>query len=193
MNLSEQNRWVGYALLAAGVLLLAIAGYMGYTLYPRFNLPSVSGAALYILAAAAGVAAFFSPCSFPLLATLLARSIGDDKPTRKPLTHAVRYGAALALGSSTFMLITGGAIARGGGVLFSQVTFASVPGRVLRLAVGGILVFLGLVQIGLVSVRFDRVARLSYPLEKAQARLRRERPAMGFALFGFGYILAGFG
>jgi hypothetical protein len=50
-----------------------------------------------------------------------------------------------------------------------------------------------LVQSGLVSFPFDRIAQLAYPLEKAQARLRRERPVLGFGLFGFGYILAGFG
>jgi cytochrome c-type biogenesis protein len=190
---SEQDGWLGYALLAAGVLTLSIAGYVGYTIYPRFNLPPVSGVGLYVLATAAGLGAFFSPCSFPLLATLLARSIGSTSNEKGTLENALRYGAALAAGASAFLLVTGVAIAFGGGALFSQVTFTSTPGRILRIAIGSLLVFLGLVQAGAVSFPFDRIAELAVPVEKAQGRLRRERPVLGFGLFGFGYILAGFG
>jgi hypothetical protein len=63
----------------------------------------------------------------------------------------------------------------------------------LRIIVGSFLVFLGLVQVDALSFPFDRIASLAYPIEAAQARLRRERPLLGFSLFGFGYILAGFG
>ena len=41
------------------------------------DLPAGEGAGLAVLAAGAGVAAFFSPCSFPLLVTALARPGGD--------------------------------------------------------------------------------------------------------------------
>ena len=72
-----------YALLATGVALLGLAGYVGYVAYPRFHLPSVAGAALLALAAGAGVAAFFSPCSFSLLLTLLAREAASSGPSRR--------------------------------------------------------------------------------------------------------------
>jgi cytochrome c-type biogenesis protein len=191
--LLDQNRWIKYALLFAGTLLLALAGTIGYTLYPRFNLPSITGLGLYVLAVAAGIGAFFSPCSFPLLATLLARSIESDDGEKTDWSGAFQYGLALAAGASIFLLLTGAGIAFGGGALFNQVTFASTPGRILRIVVGSFLVFLGLVQIGALSFPFDRIASLAYPIEAAQARLRRERPLLGFSLFGFGYILAGFG
>ena len=192
MSLSKQDRWIKYTLLVVGTLLLSLAGYLGYTIYPRFNLPSVTGVSLYVLSAAAGLGAFFSPCSFPLLATLLARSFRSEDG-RSLLENALRYGAALAVGASTFLLLTGAGIAIGGGALFSRVTFNSTTGRSIRISIGFLLVMLGLVQIGLVSLPFDRIAELVYPIERAQARLRRERPVLGFALFGFGYILAGFG
>ncbi|MDT8305317.1 MAG: hypothetical protein RRC07_05225, partial [Anaerolineae bacterium] len=70
MGKAERYLFLG---LVIAVLLLALAGYAGYVLYPRFALPAASGAGLLLLAAAAGLASFFSPCSFPLLATLLAR------------------------------------------------------------------------------------------------------------------------
>ncbi len=62
-----------YALLVVGVAVLAIAGYTGYELYPRFDLPAAEGAGLLVLATGAGIASFFAPCSFPLLVTLLSR------------------------------------------------------------------------------------------------------------------------
>ena len=36
---------VGYVLLAVGVGLVALGGYVGYVAYPRFGLPAVDGAA----------------------------------------------------------------------------------------------------------------------------------------------------
>ena len=191
-NLPGQDLWIRYVLLVVGTLLLSLAGYLGYTIYPRFNLPPVTGGGLYVLSAAAGLGALFSPCSFPLLATLLARSFKSDDG-RNSLENALRYGAALAAGASTFLLLTGAGIAFAGGALFSQVTFTSATGRIIRISIGFLLVLLGLVQIGVISLPFDRITELAYPIERAQARLRRERPVLGFALFGFGYILAGFG
>jgi cytochrome c biogenesis protein CcdA len=117
--LLDQNRWITCALLFAGTLLLALAGYIGYTLYPRFNLPSITGLGLFVLAVAAGIGAFFSPCSFPLLATLLARSIGLDDVEKTDWRGAFQYGLALAAGASVFLLLTGAGIAFGGGALFS--------------------------------------------------------------------------
>ena len=67
-----------YALLALIVVLIALAGWVGFRVYPRATLLPAQGVALFGLAAAAGVASFFSPCSFPLLATLLAREAGAE-------------------------------------------------------------------------------------------------------------------
>lgn len=181
-----------YAVLTVIVGLLALAGYIGYVLYPRFDLPAVSGAGLLVLAAAAGVGSFFSPCSFPLLVTLLSREVQPEERGQK-LPRAMRFGAALALGASVFLLLLGAAIALLGGALFEQVTFTSTAGRLIRGLIGLLLVTLGLVQLGVLSLPFHHVARIVRPMQQRQAELRRERPTLGFALFGFGYILAGFG
>lgn len=74
---NEGHGW-RYAVLVLTIALLALAGYIGYILYPRFDLPGVSGAGLLVLAAAAGLGSFFSPCSFPLLVTLLSREVQPD-------------------------------------------------------------------------------------------------------------------
>jgi hypothetical protein len=48
-----------YLLLVVGVVIVAVGGFAGYVVYPRFELPPVVGVGLVALAAAAGVAAFF--------------------------------------------------------------------------------------------------------------------------------------
>lgn len=182
-----------YGLLAVAVGAIGLAGYAGYVLYPRFDLPALEGAALLGLAAAAGIASFFSPCSFPLLLGLLGRHTAarasDDRRAARPMV----FGGALALGAAAFMLLLGAAIGIGGQALFADVTFASTPGIILRSTVGLILILLGLVQLGMLPSPMHAVEWLSAPITRRHARLRREKPVAGFALYGFGYVLAGFG
>lgn len=182
----------GYVTLVFAVLLFAVAGYAGYLLYPRFNLPAVTGAGLWLLAAAAGLASFFSPCSFPLLATLLARQV-RDAPRRQAWARLLRFAAALAFGVTLFLLLAGAALAFGAAVLFEQVTFTSTAGRLLRGGAGVLLLLLGLMQRRGVSPGSGAIYAVARPFVRAQASLRRERPSLAFGLLGFSYVLAGFG
>lgn len=184
--------WLSLSLLTLAVLLVALAGYAGYALYPRFNLAAASGAGLLFLAAGAGVASFFSPCSFPLLATLLARQTRDVE-RGEAWARLVRSGLALATGVTVFLFLAGAGIALGAASFFEQVTFTSTAGRSLRAGVGGLLILLAVLQWKGVSPGSGVVFALFRPLAEAQARLRRERPTLAFGLFGFGYILGGFG
>lgn len=181
-----------YIALLLAVLVLALAGYVGYALYPRFDLPAVTGVGLLLLAAAAGLASFFSPCSFPLLATLLAHQV-RGVPRRQARARLLRFAASLAAGAVLFLLLAGAAIAFGAIPLFEQVTFASTAGRLIRGGVGLLLMLLGLLQWRGISPGSHAVYAVAHPLVQAQARLRRERPLLAFGLFGFSYILAGFG
>lgn len=191
---NNDDRAVWYGVLAGAALLIALAGYVGYVLYPRFDLPAASGVGLFVLAAAAGIGSFFSPCSFPLLVGLLGRATRAGEEESAPsLRRALRFATALSVGASLFLLLTGAGIAAGGAPLFEQVTFTSTAGRIIRVGVGALLVLLGLVQLGVVPMGFDLVAAAVDPLMRRQAHLRRKRPTLGFALLGFGYILAGFG
>jgi cytochrome c biogenesis protein CcdA len=183
--------WAGYAVLAAGVVLLGVAGYVGYVTYPRFNLPSVAGAGILLLGAAAGVASFFSPCSFPLLLTLLAREVRGGRRGR--LQAVVIFAGAFSAGAVAFLALLGALIGVGGRGLVGSVTFTSPLGITVRIVVGALLVALGLIQAGVIPVSFHGVERVTRPLTEAQARLRRERPVAGFALFGFAYLIIGFG
>ena len=172
--------------------LVALAGYTGYVLFPRFGLPGVQGLGLLALAAAAGVASFFSPCSFPLLVTLLGRHAAGYRETGGRPRPAL-FGASLAVGAAVFMVMVGTVIALGGQTLFAGVTFDSPAGIAIRAVVGTLLVALGLVQTGILPFSMHRVSEAVQPLLGRQAGLRRQHPLGGFALFGFGYVLAGFG
>lgn len=182
-----------YLLLALGVLVVSVAGYAGYIVYPRFDVPATAGAGLLALAAAAGVAAFFSPCSFPLLATLLARRTGTDQPTATRVRRALLFATSLSVGAVVFVLAVGAPFALGGRGLAGAVTFTSVAGRVIRVIVGIGLVALGLVQADRVHANLRGLEPTVHGLLRRQAGLRRCRPLAGTAVFGFGYLAAGFG
>jgi cytochrome c-type biogenesis protein len=151
-------------------------------------LPAATGASLLLLSAAAGVASFFSPCSFPLLVTLLAR----DSKAREGRTP-VRSSLWIGLGALTFLILAGTLISLGAGAAFKEVTFTSPAGITIRFVVGGLLVVLGLIQLNVLPISFLRVEEAARPMLGMQARLQREHPAVGFGAFGFGYLLAGFG
>lgn len=183
---------VPYAVLIVATLAVALLGYLGYVLYPRFHLPAATGASLILLSAAAGIASFFSPCGFPLLVTVLARD-ATREDDQLPLRRALGFGAWLSLGGATFVLLVGLLIAFGAGGLVETVTFTSTTGIVLRSVVGALLVYLGLVQLNVLRAHFGAVERAIRPLLGKQAQLRREHPPIGFTALGFGYLLAGFG
>ena len=181
-----------YLFLVLGVGLLTLAGYTGYVVYPRFSLPAGSGATLLALAAMAGIASFFSPCSFPLLLTLLARATRTENGSKR-FWPAMRFAGALSLGASLFLLLAGGALALGASSFFREVTFTSPAGRVIRSVVGTVLILMGLIQLGKLPNIFDQTWRVAAPLLKTQARMRQSNPTLSFGLYGFAYILAGFG
>src|ERR671911_1672512 len=116
-------RGLSYAVLALATAAVALIGYLGYVFYPRFDLPAGTGATLLVLAAAAGIASFFSPCSFPLLLSMLARPIAAEAeaPQGRPFRKAATFAAALSVGAAAFLIVVGLAIAAGASTDFGDV------------------------------------------------------------------------
>ena len=182
-------------MLILGTAGVALAGYLGYVMYPRFDLPAGRGALLLGLAAGTGVASFFSPCSFPLLLTMLAHP-----PTQKRAGAAtwktwqrLRLAAAVSAGAAIFLLLIGAAMALGAQALFKDVTFDSTAGRIIRAVTGDLLIVLGLIQLGVVRVSLRGFEPVSHRFLAAQSESRTLRPMLRVVLFGFVYLLAGFG
>ncbi len=192
-NIDSRHPLRNYGLLLLVTVAVGLLGYISYTLYPRFDLPAASGLGLLLLAVGAGMASFFSPCAFPLLVTLLAREATDEEGG-STWGRTLRFAAALSVGAFLFLLLMGAGIALGSAPFFARVTFTSTTGQVLRVVIGGLLIGLGLMQIGLIpNVGFTRVEKIARPIQRQQARLRRQHPTLAFGLYGFGYVLAGFG
>src|SRR3990170_6697519 len=98
--IGEPERWpdprVRYALLAAAVLIVGLAGFAGFLVYPRIQASASIGVGTLVLASAAGVAVFFSPCAFPMLLTLLVRDTETAGP--KARSSALRFALAFSTG-----------------------------------------------------------------------------------------------
>ncbi len=108
------------------------------------------------------------------------------------MPRALSFATALALGASAFLILTGIAIALGASALFEGVTFTSTAGRTIRLVVGVLLILLGLIQVGLLPVSFS-AHRPDESADAPASAAAAEQPARAFGLYGFVYILAGFG
>jgi cytochrome c biogenesis protein CcdA len=174
-----------------GLVVVAVAGYVGFVAFVESN-PGV-GAGVMVLAAATGFAAFFSPCSFPLLLTFLTRR--STESTGSALVSALRVGAGAAVLLGLFAV----GITVGGAALGRIVEFDSPPGRVFRLSIGLLLVVFGLRQSQRFGFRMqwlDRVAGLDR-VAASSARVldpgRASNAAGADFAYGFGYLLAGFG
>ena len=185
---------IGYVAILVGLILASLVGYLGYVAYPRFDLPGVTVAGLFALAAGAGIASFFSPCSFPLLISLFGRSPSQERSGHRPTwRQTLPFAMALSGGATAFLLIIGGIIAVAGTQVFEGVVFASTEGIILRSVVGSLLILLGLVQLGLFPFRIPPVQNLADPLVGA-VKQRGANAGIGrISLFGFGYLVAGFG
>ncbi len=188
MKVASKVSGLRYLLLIGGVLLLALAGAMAFALYPRVVLSTSAGGGLLLLAVAAGLASLFSPCSFPLLITLLARETsGQSKGS------LYRSALAFTVGVMFFLLLLGVGIGLGAGTFITRFTFSSAAGRGLRFLTGLLLIGLGFWQLRGRSLNVAWLNSALQPLWDRQVRWRRRKSSWGYGLYGFGYILAGFG
>ncbi len=184
MSLRARSR-ARFAAVAAGLLVVGIAGYVGFVAFARTG--RSSGSALLLLAAATGFAAFFSPCSFPLLLTFLARR-ADESVVTTAVT-ALRVGA----GAASLLVVLGGFVAVSGDALTSVIAFDQPVGRAFRLVVGMLLVGLGLRQARLLRLRMPWLDWVAGRAASAFDPSRRSSRAAGDFAYGFGYLIAGFG
>ena len=182
-----------YFLLTTGVVLFALVGYRVFVVYLEAPLPPTAGIVLVALAATAGFASLFSPCSFPLLLTLLSREAGESTGDMASRRHLIRFALVFSVGAATFLLITGAVLALGAAPIIARITFASPAGRLLRFFTGMVLLGFGWWQWQGRSLNASFLNRLLQPLWRAEARLRRQRSTIRVGFYGFSYILAGFG
>lgn len=179
----ERRGRVRFLITAVGLLVAGVAGYLGFVAVVNER-EAIAGT--LALAAATGFAAFFSPCSFPLMLTFLGRR-AEASP--RSLAGSVLLVAA---GAATFLALVAVVVGLTGGWLGGVVNFTSPAGRTLRFVVAGFLLVFGARQAGLVRMRAGWLDRVSALAARTLDPSRRALPGRDF-LYGFGYLLAGFG
>lgn len=178
-------------LLIGATMLVAGVGYIGFLTFKSFDVSATTGAGIAVVASTVGIAAFFSPCSFPLLLTSLTRQI-DAEPQRHGRT-AFRFALGSSIGAVAFVALFGLVMSIGGAAFAQQFTFASNQGRLLRAVVATVLIVMGLIQIGRVRNPFGGLTRLVEPIDRARRDVGDDSSLRSHVLYGFGYLVAGFG
>ena len=181
------------AWLVGAVVIVTIAGgYVGFRLAASLDLDQQVGAGLIALAVVTGAAVVFSPCSFPLLLTLLGGSDRHDAVGQRR-ADGLRSGLSIAAGAAVFLLLAGLVVGVAGEAAASEVNFSSTGGRLLRGGVAAVLVVAGLIQLSVIDASLSRVAVVAGPLERRRRAVAGGHRRRGEALYGFAFVLAGFG
>jgi cytochrome c-type biogenesis protein len=122
----------------------------------------------------AGVATFFSPCSYPLLPGYVGFYLNQSNANEASLGGAGTRGIVAGIGVlATFGALTGATL------LVGQSTLSNIT--IFEALVGGLLVLFG------VLVLTGKAPSVSVPLPK------RRSSVLGFGVFGAGYALASAG
>ncbi|MEX0825455.1 MAG: cytochrome c biogenesis protein CcdA [Acidimicrobiia bacterium] len=171
-----------FVVVALGLVTVGVFGYLGFRVVASGGVAAGSVG----LGAATGFAAFFSPCSFPLLLTFLTRRSAETP--RQGLLGAFR----VALGVAVLLSLVAVVVVAAGDAVGKAVAFDRPVGRTLRALVGAFLIVLGAHQAHLLRLRlriFDRVATTAARALEPTSERRWARD-IGY---GLGYLLAGFG
>ncbi len=178
-------RWV---VVSVGLVLVGIGGYFGFVAFVESGSMGGLGAGVVGLAVATGFAAFFSPCSFPLLLTFLARQY-ETGSRRAVLIASLRVG----LGAVMFFALLGLVLALAGEGLAGLIGFDTLTGRIFRATLGLFLLVLGLRQANLIKARFGVFDSIAGRAIRTFDTSNLENQAQRDFVYGFGYLLAGFG
>ncbi len=185
---------------SALLLLLAVAvvaaGYGMFVFFLKGFNPTAGTLSLLLFALIAGVATFFSPCSFPLMPGYLTRhfQLVDKNSSKNILTSSLSNGLSAAGGVLLFDLALGTAIvllgsAFGGSLAISTPT-PNIYVQIFRGSVGAFLVLLGVLSLrGTGIFHNDTLTSLG----KRLGGNREMKQSREMFVYGFGYVSVGIG
>lgn len=184
--------------VAGALIIFGAITALGYLGFRTFATGSLGVLNLYVLAVAAGIASFFSPCGFPLLPGYLSfyyLAGREDNGLSAGTGRAFKLGLAAALGVITFTLALGLLIAILGASIGQSLSISGAePNQFVRLfrgLVGLTLLVLGIGQLAGWNLKPTFVDAFAY-----RTRPQREggrSPAANLYLYGLGYNAAGMG
>ena len=178
-----------FFVILIALIVLSIGGYFGFRTFAAETQNLFATYSIYIVAVIAGIATFFSPCSFGLLPGYLA----FYSRTAKKRKSTVYYGLLAALGLVTFNILLGLAIALAGSGFAKEFSIAgggtlSPVTLIIRTSIGLLLLLLGIAQFFHLQI-FPR-----FLLQAGQKITEKKRtPEASLYFYGFGYNLANIG
>ncbi len=191
----KRTTWLSFTIGLGVLALIALGGYVVFLNFAAGG-PTLSGGGYLLVAVVAGTAAFFSPCSFPLLPSYFAaysRAVGGQGRSAGR-SAILAHGSAAAAGVITFNVILGLVLGLAGlGIAKSLLLIGPSPSQVtqaIRSVVGVALVGLGIAQVGGLSLH-GRL--LEWFTRFFQSRSAQRGPLMALFLYGFGYTVIGIG
>lgn len=189
-----RSLWLPIVLGTTLLALLVLAGYGAFRLFVTGGTSLVQQGYL-AFAIVAGIGAFFSPCSFPLLPSYLAyaQAVRPEGRRYRPWLGLLN-GTAAAAGIVSFNLVLGAIFALAGLGLassFSLIAPSPSPTTVLlRIGVAGFLIAFGALQIADVSLHghwLNRALRRILPISRSR------EPLVDLYVYGFAYTVTGIG
>jgi len=181
--MKTENRFLIFLI---SLILIALAGYITFSYFVIKVVPEVLSLSLLIVAAVAGIAAFFNPCSFSVLPAYIT-GIFLTKEKKAKRERIIYYGVLAAIGILTFNLILGMLMGFLGEGFVKSFTLNHPFVRVFRGVVGLILLILGLMYIfgkGFHYPFFEQIGRNFQSLRSKSA-------SVSMYVYGFGYNLIG--
>ncbi len=193
MAQGSQRSWT---LLLPLLVAVIAAGYGIFLFFLKDFNPTTGTLSLLLFAIVAGIATFFSPCSFPLMPGYLTRHLQliDKNSSGNILKKTLSNGLAAAAGVLLFNLALGLGIAllgsTFGGSLGISTPRPNIYVQIFRGAVGTFLVTLGVLNIrGTGIFHSDVLTSLGRRLGK-NVHLA---PSREMFAYGFGYVSVGIG
>jgi cytochrome c-type biogenesis protein len=187
---AKRSRSLRFWLIIISTALVALAGYLVFVVFLKEILPAFSAYSLYLVAVIAGIATFFSPCSFPLLPGYLSFYYNSGEKQGKK--RELYYGLIAAMGVITFNVILGMVVALLGQAFASSLSISnqtpSVLTRIFRLVIGGVLLTLGTFQFSNITFHTRTLHLLT-----SKFSMKATSGEKGLYLYGFGYNAAGIG
>ncbi len=192
---SKENQGIwSYLLILGTLIVIATSGYFIFRTYSMVLAPNITNYSLLLIAIVAGVAVYFSPCTFAVLPSYLVYYYNVTEKTKdsKKLKVIFSNGLVAATGIFSFNILLGsliGVLGAGfgkslnvsGGTLNIYVT-------VVRAIVGLILIVLGYLHFSGRGFHFrilNRINQLDFSKQKNTYK--------GLFTFGFTYTAIGVG
>lgn len=184
-----RSRWLT---VSVSLALITLSGYVTFIIFIREFVPNAASISLLLFALVAGVATFFSPCSFPLLPGYLAHYLSASRTNR--IRDLLNTGMLAGLGVLSFNLALGVTIAAVGASVAQSLAISTPSPSNLVLLFRGLVGML-LIGLGAMNLRGSQLFHSRFFREIAQ-RLRGATKANrnpSIFAYSFAYVSVGIG